>query len=157
MTSALSDAFFWGLVALAAVALILLAWLVTLELRFQRLARGGIPAAARPLPPPAALADNADPAHRVDVLVTEYQRLATMLQSCIQQIGVVRFNPFEDTGGDQSFVIALLDGRGSGFVLTSLHGRAGTRVYAKPVEHGQAVYALSTEEQEAIRRAQGSG
>ena len=48
-----------------------------------------------------------------------------------QRIGLVRFNPFEDTGGNQSFALALLDGRGDGFVVSSLHARTGTRVYAK--------------------------
>jgi len=72
----------------------------------------------------------------------------------IQKIGLVRFNPFADTGGDQSFVIALLDGRDNGVVISSLHSRDVTRIYAKPIENSKAIrYELSKEEQEAIKKA----
>ena len=71
----------------------------------------------------------------------------------LQHIGMVRFNPFEDTGSDQSFAIALLDDRRDGVVLSSLHGRANTRLFAKPVENGASKHALSTEEAQAIRIA----
>jgi hypothetical protein len=70
-----------------------------------------------------------------------------------QRIGIVRFNPFEDTGGNQSFAVALLDANGDGFVLSSLHARSGTRVYAKSLTNGQSDGALSDEETEALRRA----
>ncbi len=71
----------------------------------------------------------------------------------LQHIGLVRFNPFEDTGSDQSFAIALLDGERDGIVISSLHGRANTRVFAKPVHGGSSPHALSTEEEQAIRIA----
>jgi hypothetical protein len=69
------------------------------------------------------------------------------------RVGPVRFNPFEDTGGNQSFALALLDGNGDGFVVSSLHARAGTRVYAKSVARGASDAALSDEEGEALRQA----
>ena len=65
----------------------------------------------------------------------------------------MRFNPFSDTGGDQSFSIALLDGAGDGLVISSLFGRSETRVFAKPVQGGQSKYTLTDEEQEAIQLA----
>lgn len=72
----------------------------------------------------------------------------------IQQVALKRFNPFEDTGSDQSFSLALLDKNGNGMVLSSLHGRNGTRIYAKPVKSGaQDTYELSTEEKEVISSA----
>jgi hypothetical protein len=71
----------------------------------------------------------------------------------LQHIGLVRFNPFDDTGSDQSFAIALLDGERDGIVISSLHGRANTRVFAKPVQAGSSPHALSTEEEQAIRIA----
>ena len=71
----------------------------------------------------------------------------------IQRIGIVRFNPFNDTGGDQSFSIALLDGRGDGLVITSLFSRSVTRVFAKPIQAGESRYALSEEESRAIKNA----
>jgi hypothetical protein len=71
----------------------------------------------------------------------------------VQKIEVVRFNPFKDTGGDQSFAIALLDNSDSGLVISSLYSREGTRVYSKPVEKGKSKYQLSDEEKMAIERA----
>jgi hypothetical protein len=71
----------------------------------------------------------------------------------IQRVGLVRYNPFEDTGGNQSFALALTDAGGNGFVLSSLHSRTGTRVYAKAVADGRSDGALSDEEGEALRRA----
>ncbi|MEO5703602.1 MAG: DUF4446 family protein [Candidatus Limnocylindrales bacterium] len=69
------------------------------------------------------------------------------------RVGLVRFNPFEDTGGNQSFALALLDGLGDGFVVSSLHSRTGTRLYAKAIAAGASDTALSDEESEALRQA----
>lgn len=74
-------------------------------------------------------------------------------QRSLQHIGMVRFNPFEDTGSDQSFAIALLDDRRDGVVISSLHGRANTRIFAKPVAGGGSEHHLSEEEAQAIRVA----
>ncbi|MCX6765452.1 MAG: DUF4446 family protein [Candidatus Moranbacteria bacterium] len=72
----------------------------------------------------------------------------------LHKIGVIRFNPFKDIGGDQSFAIALLDGKNSGIVISSLHTREGTRVYAKPVIRGESKkYPLTEEEKQAIKIA----
>ncbi len=96
--------------------------------------------------------DGAD--ERVGALNSLQQELEALLRrGTIRNLGVVRFNPFPDTGGDQSFAIALLDSEGSGIVLSSLHARTDTRVFAKPVQAGRSRYPLSDEEQDAIRRA----
>ena len=70
-----------------------------------------------------------------------------------QRVGLVRYNPFEETGGNQSFALALLDAAGDGWVLSSLHARAGTRVYAKQIRAGLADAGLSAEETAAIAQA----
>ena len=70
---------------------------------------------------------------------------------------MVRFNPFEDTGGNQSFALALLDATSSGLIVSSLHSRTGTRIYAKGVSAGRADGAVSEEEQEALRQAMAGG
>lgn len=67
--------------------------------------------------------------------------------------GFVRFNPFPDTGGNQSFALALLDESDDGFIVSSLHSRTGTRIYAKAVTGGKADTSLSAEEQDAIDEA----
>ncbi len=90
---------------------------------------------------------------RVDALNKLQRELEELSHYTIQKVGVVRFNPFPDTGGDQSFAIALLDSLGNGLVLSSLHSRTDTRVFAKQVQDGRSRYALSDEEQDAIRKA----
>ncbi|HEX4744121.1 MAG TPA: DUF4446 family protein [Candidatus Limnocylindria bacterium] len=90
---------------------------------------------------------------RVDALNELQRDLERTGQRAVQRVGVVRFNPFTDTGGDQSFAIALLDALGNGLVVSSLHGRADTRVFAKQVRGGRSKHQLSTEEEEAIRQA----
>ena len=82
-----------------------------------------------------------------------HEYLEVRSRGSLQHVGLVRFNPFEDTGSDQSFAIALLDDRRDGIVLSSLHGRGGTRTFAKPVEAGQSTHTLSDEEAQAIRIA----
>jgi len=69
----------------------------------------------------------------------------------LHKVGIIRFNPFKDIGGNQSFVVALLDGKNSGVVISSLHTREGTRVYAKPINKGKGdEYQLTEEETKAI-------
>lgn len=73
----------------------------------------------------------------------------------IQKVGLHRFNPFSDTGGSQSFTIAILDKSNTGLVMTSLYARTGNRWYIKEVEKGKGRdLALSKEEQTAITQAQ---
>jgi len=72
----------------------------------------------------------------------------------VQRVGLVRFNPFSDTGGSQSFTLALLDGHNNGLVMTSLYARTGHRWYVKEVVGAKGKeLALSKEEQAAIQKA----
>lgn len=89
----------------------------------------------------------------LDDLSTRSTRLEASSRKAIQRVGLVRFNPFEDTGGNQSFALALTDVDGDGFVISSLHARTGTRVYAKAVLAGRADVALSDEEAAALQLA----
>jgi hypothetical protein len=90
---------------------------------------------------------------RLDALNKLHHELEALGQRTIQKVGVIRYNPFPDTGGDQSFAIALLDSQGNGVILSSLHSRTDTRVFAKPVQRGRSRYQLSDEEQDAIKKA----
>jgi len=83
----------------------------------------------------------------------EILRLNQISAKAFQKIGVIRYNPFKDVGGDQSFSIALLDLNNNGFVITSLYGREGNKIYAKPIKNGVSEYPLSEEEKEAINKA----
>lgn len=72
----------------------------------------------------------------------------------IQRIGIVRFNPFSDTGGAQSFSLAILDSHDNGIVMTSLYARNGNRWYVKEIMSGKGKsVALSHEEESAIKHA----
>jgi hypothetical protein len=70
----------------------------------------------------------------------------------IQRVQILRYNPYNDTGGDQSFSIVLLDGKLNGIILTSLHSRAGTRIYTKVITQGKSDMDLSKEEREVLKR-----
>ncbi|HUS59984.1 MAG TPA: DUF4446 family protein [Nevskiaceae bacterium] len=92
--------------------------------------------------------------NRINELTKKLEKLEKDGFYHIQKIGLVRFNPFAETGGDQSFCLAVLDNHDSGFVISSLHSRDKTRFYAKPVKNGQPVgYELSKEETRAIKKA----
>lgn len=103
------------------------------------------------------LAGNAIALDRATQRMEEIEALQATIEErsrrSLQHIGMVRFNPFEDTGSDQSFVIALLDDRRDGVVISSLHGRTNTRLFAKPVNGGSSAHHLSDEEAQAIRVA----
>jgi hypothetical protein len=86
-----------------------------------------------------------------------YQYLEAMTTRSVQKVGLVRFNPFKDTGSDQSFSVALLDLYDNGVVLSGIHGREGTRVYAKSVHGGESGGHLSDEELRAIDDARSAG
>lgn len=83
------------------------------------------------------------------------ENIEQRLKNSVQKTTVVRFNPFSDAGGDQSFSVALLNERKNGIVISSLYGREINRVYAKPIENGESRYQLSKEEKEAIKLAIG--
>ena len=74
-------------------------------------------------------------------------------RTSFQKIGIIRFSPFKEVGGDQSFCISLLDADNNGFVLTSYYGREMNRVYTKSVKNGKSEYSLSEEEKKAISQA----
>jgi hypothetical protein len=105
----------------------------------------------------AALRDHIARIHETADQVAAVEKLALRLEKsgyfCLQHLGVVRYNPFRDTGSDQSFSIALADGHGNGVILSSLHGRDVTRVYAKPLTNWESLHSLTDEEKQAIELA----
>jgi hypothetical protein len=90
---------------------------------------------------------------QVDLLTRQLQRDGL---DHLQHAGMVRFNPFSHTGGDHSFALALADANGYGVVVSSLHARDSTRVYAKALADWESSYPLTDEEQEAIAKARGA-
>jgi len=71
----------------------------------------------------------------------------------VNKVGMVRFNPFDGLGSNQSFSLAMLDGKDRGAVVTSLFARDGNRVYGKPINQGISEFKLTDEEKQAIKIA----
>ena len=90
---------------------------------------------------------------RTKELVHASQYLHEALQTAMRKIAFERYNPFSGVGGNQSFTLVLLDAHNSGMVLTSLHNRDATRVYAKAIREGQALQQLSAEEERVLQNA----
>lgn len=82
---------------------------------------------------------------------TDIEVFKSTSKSNIQKVGLVKFNPFNETGGDHSFSLALLDGNKNGIIITSLHTRERTRLYVKDVSSGKAKIELSEEEKKALQ------
>ena len=147
------------LLALAAVVLLLLVWVALLQRsearlrsRLRRVLTGGETTSLdQILDQQVQRLDGLS--GRLDALTKLHHELEAITQRAIQKVGVVRYNPFSDAGGDQSFAIALLDAEGNGLVVSSLHSRTETRVFAKPVRAGRSTYSLSDEEQQAVKKA----
>jgi hypothetical protein len=90
----------------------------------------------------------------IDQLGAQYATLKDEVSFHVQKVGLVRYNPFDDTGGDQSFILALVDAHNSGVIVSSYHTRSGTRLYAKNVEKGKSLdHELTAEEQKALKSA----
>ncbi len=140
------------------LALVAVIWAFTLQRRLsaletlrRRVAASGTPDME------ALLASNltglGSVTERLDTLEEVTRALIERQKRDLQHVGIVRFNPYQDTGGDQSFSIALLDAFGDGVVISGLYARAGVRLYAKPIQAGQSTYPLSDEEKQAIAQA----
>lgn len=138
---------------------VLLVWIVTIEVRMMRLTRTlrylftGRSGADLEL----VLRDYMERMDRTDDTIKQFNERAAAIERLapynVSHVGIVRFNPFADKGGDQSFAVAFLDDHHDGVVFTGLHSRADVRVYAKPVVGGTSTYPLTNEEAEAINRA----
>ena len=144
---------------LATVLVILFIWLIALSRRVRRTAfwmsrmlKGTDPVSLEKL-----LEENLIKLGQLDSRMQELEitcrQLERNLEKCVQGVGVVRFDAFQDVGGQQSFALALVDGNQDGVVMSSLYGRQDARCYAKPIRAGQATHHPSAEEQEALNQA----
>ena len=142
----------WTAAAALLFSAVLLVWLILLELRLRKLFRGQKAENLQNVL--AEIQDSlkyfSEKEKEIDAFLEQVER---RLGRSAQHLGVVRFNPYEGVGGDQSFSIAVLDEKKNGFVVSALYGREHSRVYAKPVERGESSYQLSKEEKDAIEKA----
>ena len=79
--------------------------------------------------------------------------LKTKVTFAVQKVGLVRFNPFNDGGGNFSFSLALLDERNTGIIFTSMYGREQNRIYTKKIDQGKCEIKLTEEEEQAVEKA----
>ncbi len=90
---------------------------------------------------------------KIENLEEKITQLEKENKEMIQKIGIIRFNPFSGTGGDQSFSLALLNKKNNGAIITSFYTSEGSSVYGKPIKEGKSKYVLSDNEKKAIEMA----
>ena len=75
------------------------------------------------------------------------------MEGTFQKIGLVKYDAFQQMGGQLSFSIALLDQRNNGFILNSVHSTDGCYSYTKEIKNGECALSLGKEEEEALQIA----
>lgn len=141
------------LILIGAALLIISSWILFLHIRITRLTRGATGSSLEKI--------FIDTLRQVEALDKQTQTLESHsarrdqeFMNSLQGIGFVRFNPFGDTGGQQSFACAMIDHNGTGIILSSLYAREKMRMFAKSVTRGVAEQELSIEEKQALKQAQ---
>jgi hypothetical protein len=134
------------------VLTLLLVRVRSLNRRLQRLTAGATGVSLE-----RVLVDHLARVEQVDTRQRQVEQRVSALEDriplCVQHVGLVRYDAFEDVGGQQSFSLAMLDALQNGIILTSVYSRSDVRVYAKAVRQGQPSHPLSEEEQQALRNA----
>jgi hypothetical protein len=147
------------LAAMAALLFVLFLWMLALTFRFRALGRRyrSLIASVSGMDLESTLSEYLSFAKDSQLVsqrsADQAERLASVQRSCFQRSGLVRFDAFDDVTGRLSFALALTDAAGDGLALTSVYGREGCRIYAKPLRGGVSEIPLSQEEREAIRLA----
>lgn len=90
---------------------------------------------------------------KVDKLEKRIEYNEKVFSESFSKFSVLRFNPFNDMGGNQSFTLVLLNSKNNGFILTSLYGRDGARMFTKPINNGMSEYQLLEEEKTILSKA----
>ena len=150
------------LILMALVALLLLAGIFTalrlrrLNLRINALVRG---AEGHNLE--QTLTAHLDKVEQTQRQMTALEQAVAALQAqmpgCLQRVHLLRYDAFEDVGGEQSFSLALLNAQGDGLVLSSVYSRMDVRVYAKAIQDGKPSHGLSQEEERLLRELASKG
>lgn len=134
------------------VLTLLLVRVRSLNRRLQRLTAGATGVSLE-----RVLVDHLARVEQVDTRQRQVEQRVSALEDriplCVQHVGLVRYDAFEDVGGQQSFSLAMLDALQNGIILTGVYSRSDVRVYAKAVRQGQPSHPLSEEEQQALRNA----
>ncbi len=148
------------LIVLAGANVLTLVWVIALTIYFRRVQAAQERAGASLRSEPNALQVLGSAVDDIERLTAENVRLAAVdarhrgiLEETVRHVGVVRFDAFQDIGGELSFAAAFLNERGDGVIISSINGRSDSRVYAKPIIERRSEFPLSQEEEESIRQA----
>lgn len=138
--------------SLAFVTLILLIWVIRTEMRLRRFFRGRKGEDLEKVI--HSLAENIQYLQKSkEALETKTDHMDRRLKTSIRGVEIVRFNPFKDSGGNQSFAAALINEEGDGVVISSLYSRERVSIFAKPIKRHTSEYDLTKEEKEALKKA----
>lgn len=83
----------------------------------------------------------------------DIRNLYKRLETAFQKMGLVKYDAFNQMGGQLSFCLALLDENNNGFILNSVHSTEGYYSYTKEIKNGTCAISLGTEEAEALDMA----
>lgn len=137
---------------IAVALVIVIAWLIRFELRLKKFWRGHKGADLEEII--ANIGHELVRLHKeVGKLNSRQAEMNGRLRKSVQKVHTVRFNPFRDQGGNQSFATCFLNEEGNGVVFSSLYSRDKVSVYAKPIQGMSSEYELSIEEKEALKEA----
>jgi len=139
-------------IVLGVIVLALIFWVIRLEIRIKKLLCGkdGKSLEGTITKLGVALNELAGHAEKTDETC---KQLDSRIKKSVRGVSTIRFNPYQDQGGNQSFATALLDEMGNGVVISSLYSREKVRIFAKPVISHDSEYELSTEEKKALSKA----
>lgn len=148
------------IIALAAVSAVILAWNIFLQISITKIRRKNnlLFSGNKATNLEEILLSQAKSLKTLDKDIQELYGISNQINNLsfrgLHKTGLVRFNPFKEVGGDQSFAIAFLNGKNNGIVISSLYTREGTRIYAKAITSGKSEkYPLTEEEERAIKIA----
>lgn len=85
----------------------------------------------------------------------DIRNLYKQMESAYQKMGLVKYDAFNQMGGQLSFSLALLDENNNGFIINSVHSTEGCYSYTKEINNGVSAISLGTEETEALAIAMG--
>ena len=148
----------WIAIAAAAVAVVALVAAVWVLSRMRRLREGQAVLLGEGkndlVDFAVSLQGRIDDLHRaVDEIAAGLVRVDRRVDGSVTNTSIVRYDSYENTGGQQSASLAVLDSARTGVVVTAIQGRDYARIYMKEIDRGKASIALSPEEAEAVERA----
>lgn len=149
-----------ALFAIGGVVFVELLWIILLQISLRRLKKktGNFNLGEAGEKIEKALANQSKLIKGLDKEIQELYNISNQINNLasrgLHKVAMMRFNPFKDIGGDQSFSTALLNGKNNGIVISSLYTREGTRVYSKAITNGKSEkYPLTEEEEQVVRIA----